>query len=177
MSVMASTPATVWLHHPIPFTPYLQAQKEATVSMQIFWGQQFLWFSWLTCYLWNFDPQNFIGKIWCAAFGEPDTQKQRYVFNTCKWWWQVSILPPANLVWLFGFHVTWLKVSCIKFTSSDVQWFQSRSLCLMPVSCGQPTTECYCFQYKQITPCDNSSVTWNPWNFWLAGNQSSRMQS
>ena len=143
------------------FTPYPQVQKETTISKH-FWGMQFLRFSQLTFYLWNFPPQNFIGKIWCATVGKPDRQKQKYMFDTCKWW---SILLTANLVWLSDFHVTWLRVSCIKITSSDVQQFQSRCLHLMSVSCGQPTTGYYCFQYKQITPCENSSLAWNPWNF------------
>ena len=78
---MASILRTTWLHHPIPFlTPYLQAQKETTVSN--FYGINFCDFCGELVICEIFILKISLANIWLAAIGEPDTQKQKYMFDT-----------------------------------------------------------------------------------------------
>ena len=60
-------------------------------------------------------------------------------------------------VWL-SYDMVRVRVSCIKITSSDIQSFQPKSICLILILCGQPSIGCYCFQYEQIMSCKNSSL-------------------
>ena len=62
-----------------------------------------------------------------------------------------NFMDPCTFI-MCGFHIPLLRVrvSCIKITSSDIQWFQSKSLCLILILCGQSGIGCYYFQYEQI---------------------------
>ena len=78
MSVMASMLVTTYLHHPIPFTPYLQAQKETTVSN--FYGINFCDFCGELVIREIFILKIALANIWLAAIGELDTCTETKIY-------------------------------------------------------------------------------------------------